>query len=113
MQSAKQFILDIIEAPERHQDHAKRQVLTYIDRTSFSLFDVQFPSTYRSVGQFRYSAAVVMNLAYGRRTKSSDDPVVKAVTRCLTRLGNAVRPGYWKVDVYPLLKSAVIQLRLE
>ena len=46
-----------------------------------------------------------MALAYGRDTKSSDDPVVKAVIRCLTRLGNAVRPGFWKVDTYPLLRS--------
>jgi len=29
---------------------------------------------------------------------------VKAVIRCLTRLGNAVRPGLWKVDTYPFLR---------
>jgi hypothetical protein len=45
-----------------------------------------------------------MALAYGRETKSSDDPVVKAVIRCLTRLGNAVRPGHWRVDTYPFLR---------
>jgi len=36
---------------------------------------------------------------------SSDDPVVKAVIRCLTRLGNAIRPGFWKVDTYPFFRS--------
>ncbi|KAF8148666.1 cytochrome P450 [Crassisporium funariophilum] len=75
MRSARQHILDIIEMPDRHQDHAKR-----------------------------YSASVVMALAYGKNPKTYDDPDVVAVNRCLTRLGNTLRPGVWKVDVYPFLR---------
>ncbi|KAF8186770.1 cytochrome P450 [Pholiota molesta] len=75
MKNARRHILDIIETPERHQDHAKR-----------------------------YSAAVVMALAYGKNPKSYDDPEVVAVNRCLTRLGNTLRPGVWKVEAYPFLR---------
>jgi len=75
MRSARQHILDIAEEPDRHQDHAKR-----------------------------YAAAVVMALAYGKVPKSCDDPVVIAVNRCLTRLGNNLRPGLWKVDHWPILR---------
>ncbi|KAI4524834.1 cytochrome P450 [Schizophyllum commune] len=75
MAMAKQHLLDIVDDPERHQDHAKR-----------------------------YAAAVVMVLAYGKVPKGFDDPEVQAVNRCLTRLGVSLRPGVWKVDVYPWLR---------
>ncbi|TFK23725.1 cytochrome P450 [Coprinopsis marcescibilis] len=75
MSKARQHIIDLIEDPEQHQDHAKR-----------------------------YSASVVMALAYGRHPKSYHDPDVQAVNRCLTRLGNTLRPGVWRVDVYPFLR---------
>ncbi|KAF9482981.1 cytochrome P450 [Pholiota conissans] len=75
MKNARQQILDLIEQPENHQDHAKR-----------------------------YSAAVVMALAYGKNVKSYEDPEVVSVNRCLTRLGNALRPGIWKVEAYPFLR---------
>ncbi|KAM6497593.1 cytochrome P450 [Amanita muscaria] len=75
MDRAKQHILDIIEDPIKHQDHAKR-----------------------------YSASVVMVLAYGQWPKGRDDPDIGQVNDCLTRLGNNMRPGYWKVDFYPFLK---------
>ncbi|KAJ3505865.1 hypothetical protein NLJ89_g7189 [Agrocybe chaxingu] len=73
--NAKQHILDVIDNPDRHQDHAKR-----------------------------YSASVVMALAYGRHPKCYEDPDVQSVNRCLTRLGVTLRPGIWKVDAYPFLK---------
>ncbi|KAF8797498.1 cytochrome P450 [Phlegmacium glaucopus] len=75
MRHARQHILDIIDGPDKHQDHAKR-----------------------------YSASVVMALAYGQNPKSYEDPDIQAVNRCLTRLGNTLRPGVWKVDVYPFLR---------
>ncbi|PPQ95023.1 hypothetical protein CVT25_000486 [Psilocybe cyanescens] len=75
MRNAKQHIIDIINEPHRHQDHAKR-----------------------------YSASVVMALAYGKNPKSYEDPDIQAVNRCLTRLGNNLRPGMWKVDAYPILR---------
>lgn len=52
----------------------------------------------------RYAAAVVMALAYGKIPKSYFDPVVLAVNRCLTRLGNNLRPGLWRVDDWPILR---------
>lgn len=75
MKHARQHMIDLLEDPSRHQDHAKR-----------------------------YSASVVMALAYGRDPKSYDDPDIAAVNRCLTRLGNNLRPGLWRVDVYPILR---------
>ncbi|PPQ96503.1 hypothetical protein CVT26_010438 [Gymnopilus dilepis] len=73
--NARQHMLDLIATPERHQDHAKR-----------------------------YSAAVVMTLAYGKNAQIHDDPDIIAVNRCLTTLGNNLRPGLWKVDAYPFLR---------
>ncbi|KIM47190.1 hypothetical protein M413DRAFT_440696 [Hebeloma cylindrosporum] len=75
MRNARQHIFDIIEHPEKHQDHAKR-----------------------------YSASVVMSIGYGKESKSYEDPDIQAVNRCLTRLGNTLRPGVWKVDAYPFLR---------
>ncbi|KDR69933.1 hypothetical protein GALMADRAFT_255243 [Galerina marginata CBS 339.88] len=75
MRNARQHILDIIDMPDKHQDHAKR-----------------------------YSASVVMALAYGKNPKTYDDPDIQAVNRCLTRLGNNLRPGLWKVEAYPFLR---------
>ncbi|KAF9254961.1 cytochrome P450 [Marasmius fiardii PR-910] len=75
MKTARQHILDICENPARHQDHAKR-----------------------------YAAAVVMALAYGKIPATYEDPEIRAVNRCLERLGRALRPGAWKVDTYPFLR---------
>lgn len=75
MKYARQHIIDLIEDPSQHQEHAKR-----------------------------YSASVVMALAYGKDPKSHNDPDIVAVNECLTRLGNNLRPGLWKVDVFPFLK---------
>ncbi|KAG5640716.1 hypothetical protein DXG03_007437 [Asterophora parasitica] len=75
MRTAKQHILDIIDDPEIHQEHAKR-----------------------------YSATVVMALAYGKAAGKHDDPDVQAVNRCLVRLGENLRPGLWQVDNYPILR---------
>ena len=47
-----------------------------------------------------------MALAYGKNPKSYEDPDILAVNRCLTRLGNTLRPGVWKVDVFPFLRLA-------
>ncbi|KAK0497939.1 cytochrome P450 [Armillaria luteobubalina] len=76
MKTARQNMLDIIQDPERHQDHAKR-----------------------------YAAAVVMALAYGKVPPSYEDPEVQSVNRCLTRLGLTMRAGAWRVDIFPLLKG--------
>ncbi|KAJ2917541.1 hypothetical protein MD484_g2847, partial [Candolleomyces efflorescens] len=85
MKHARQHMLDLLEDPEDHQTHAKR------------FFD-NFAS------HVRYSASVVMSLAYGKDPKGRDDPNIDAVNRCLTRLGHALRPGLWRVDVYPFLR---------
>ncbi|KAF8922451.1 cytochrome P450 [Mucidula mucida] len=66
---------DLVRNPSRHQDHAKR-----------------------------YAAGVVMALTYGKVPESFEDPEVQSVNRCLTRLGLAMRPGAWKVDVFPFLR---------
>jgi len=63
-----------------------------------------FTSTRHQDHARRYAAAVVMALAYGKVPLSYEDPEVQAVNRCLTRLGYAMRPGAWKVDIFPFLK---------
>uniref|UniRef100_A0A0W0F7D6 Putative cytochrome P450 n=1 Tax=Moniliophthora roreri TaxID=221103 RepID=A0A0W0F7D6_MONRR len=97
MKTARQHMLDIVEDPDRHQDHAKRLApLSYLyPRLAVHPYPVE---------NIRYSASVVMALAYGKIPKSYEDPEVQAVNRCLTRLGFTMRPGAWKVDVYPFLR---------
>lgn len=53
-----------------------------------------------------------MALAYGKVPGSFEDPDVVEVNRCLTRLGIALRPGVWRVDVYPFLRSVFRSMRL-
>ncbi|KAE9405427.1 cytochrome P450 [Gymnopus androsaceus JB14] len=86
-QTARQHMLDIIDehntkssetrsfTSTRHQDHARR-----------------------------YAATVVMALAYGEVPLGYEDPAIQALNRCLTRIGYNMRPGAWKVDVFPFLK---------
>ncbi|KAG6901116.1 hypothetical protein C0995_000448 [Termitomyces sp. Mi166 len=75
MSNAHTHILDILDSPEIHQEHAKR-----------------------------YAASVVMALAYGEKAGGHDDPDVQAVNRCFNRLGVDLRLGLSKVDVFPLLR---------
>ncbi|KAF5376907.1 hypothetical protein D9615_007352 [Tricholomella constricta] len=83
MRTAKQHILDILDDPDIHQEHAKR-----------------------------YSASVVMALAYGKAAGKHDDPDVIAVNRCLVRLGENLRPGLWQVDHYPILRYVTITITI-
>ncbi|KAG6875605.1 hypothetical protein C0993_008333 [Termitomyces sp. T159_Od127] len=71
MSNARTQILDILDDPDIHQKHEKR-----------------------------YSASVVMALAYGKKAGGHDDPDVRAVNRCLVRLGVNLRPGLWKIPGY-------------
>lgn len=38
------------------------------------------------------------------RVESYQDQSVQSIRRCMTRLAQSFRPGYWKVDVYPFLR---------
>ncbi|KAI0770000.1 cytochrome P450 [Fomes fomentarius] len=76
MYNARNFILDILDDPDRHIEHARR-----------------------------YAASVVMSLTYGKMTPTSySDSEVLAINKCAARLGNALRPGAYLVDSYPFLK---------
>ncbi|KAJ7111300.1 cytochrome P450 [Mycena epipterygia] len=70
-----QHILDIIEDPAHHLEHAKR-----------------------------YSASVVLTTTYGKSTTSYQDPLIAAITRCLRVITMASAPGAWKVDAFPFLR---------
>ncbi|KAF9069856.1 cytochrome P450 [Rhodocollybia butyracea] len=89
-QTARQLMLDIID--ERN------------DKTHTGSGTAASVSTRHQDHARRYAAAVVMALAYGKVPQGCEDPEVQAVNRCLTRLGYAMRPGAWKVDVLPFLK---------
>ncbi|TFK68367.1 cytochrome P450 [Pluteus cervinus] len=74
--SSQNYVLDILKRPEAHQDHAKK-----------------------------YAASVVLTLAYGKTTPTSySDPEVQRINECLSRLGDALRPGAYRVDTIPLLR---------
>ena len=46
-----------------------------------------------------------MSITYGKTTPTAySDPEVLAVNRCLSRLGQVMRPGAYLVDTYPILK---------
>jgi hypothetical protein len=101
MRNARQHILDIIDVPDKHQEHAKR----FVTKKNYT-----HPPKSCLLRQFllvRYSASVVMAVAYGKNPKSYEDPDILAVNRCLARLGNALRPGVWKVDVFPFLRLGI------
>ncbi|KAG1896365.1 cytochrome P450 [Suillus fuscotomentosus] len=73
---AKNLVLDVLNDPKNHQGHA-----------------------------MRYSASVVMSFTYGKTTPTSyADPEVVAVNKALARFGQAIRPGAYLVDTYPILR---------
>ncbi|KAF9058911.1 cytochrome P450 [Rhodocollybia butyracea] len=92
-QMSRQHLLDIIDEYEHRASDGGS------DGTSSS-----FVSTKHQQHAKRYAAAVVMSLAYGKVPQRYEDPDIQAVNRCLSRIGHAMRPGAWKVDVVPLLK---------
>ncbi|KAG1812011.1 cytochrome P450 [Suillus variegatus] len=72
---AKNFVLDILNDPKNHQGHA-----------------------------MRYSASVVMSFTYGKITPTSyADPEVVAVNMTLARFSQAIQPGAYLVETYPIL----------
>ena len=96
MRDARQCIFDIIKHPEKHQGHAKK--LPFFNPLPFPLIPHLIII---SVLFYRYSASVVISIGYGKESKPYQDPDIRAVNRCLTRLGNTLWPGVWKVDMYP------------
>ncbi|OSC97213.1 cytochrome P450 [Trametes coccinea BRFM310] len=76
MQNARNFVLDLLDEPDKFIEHAKR-----------------------------YAASVIMSLTYGKMTPTSySDPEVKKINLLVERLGSAMRPGAHLVDSYPFLK---------
>ncbi|KAG1801962.1 cytochrome P450, partial [Suillus variegatus] len=73
---SKNLVLDILNDPKNHQGHA-----------------------------MRYSTSVVMSFTYGKITPTSyTDPEVVAVNKTLGRFHQAIRPGAYLVDTYPILR---------
>ncbi|EIN08589.1 cytochrome P450 [Punctularia strigosozonata HHB-11173 SS5] len=82
-ENAKNLVLDIMQRPDDHINHARR-----------------------------YAASVVMTITYGKTTPTSySDPEVQRVIRCLSRIGQAVTPGRYLVDSYPALRYVPGYLR--
>lgn len=72
---ARRLIQDIYLDPERHQEHAKR-----------------------------YAASTITTITFSRPLASYSDPTVISVNTCLGRLGDAIAPGAYLVDAFPLLR---------
>jgi hypothetical protein len=97
MANAKNIILDILNDPKNHQEHAKRYspFLTHISTS-------RFPNFLRCD---RYAASVIMTMTYGKSTPTSySDYEVIQLNKCLHRLGITGLPGAWLVDSYPILR---------
>ncbi|TBU29936.1 cytochrome P450 [Dichomitus squalens] len=76
LQNARNYVLDILDAPEHHLDHARR-----------------------------YAASVIMSVTYGKTTPTSySDSEVKQINKIAARLGDALRPGAYLIDTYPWLR---------
>ncbi|KAI0754867.1 cytochrome P450 [Daedaleopsis nitida] len=76
MHNARNYILDILDRPEQHIDHARG-----------------------------YAASVIMSVTYGKTTPTSySDPEVLEINKSAARIGDALRPGRYLVDSYPFLK---------
>ncbi|KAG1849245.1 cytochrome P450 [Suillus subluteus] len=74
--NSKILVLDILNDPKNHQRHA-----------------------------MCYAASVVMSFTYGKTTPTSyTDPEIVAVHKSLARFGQAVKPGAYLVDTYPILR---------
>ncbi|KAG1848160.1 cytochrome P450 [Suillus tomentosus] len=73
---AKNVVLDILNDPKNHQRHV-----------------------------MRYSASVIMSFAYGKATSTSyTDPEVVTINKFSARFGQAMKPGAYLVDTYPILR---------
>ncbi|KAG1895267.1 cytochrome P450 [Suillus fuscotomentosus] len=73
---AKNLVLDILNDPKNHQRHA-----------------------------MRYSASVIMPFAYGKITPTSyTDPEVVSINMFSACFGQAMKPGAYLVDAYPILR---------
>ncbi|KAI1790162.1 cytochrome P450 [Ganoderma leucocontextum] len=89
MQHARSYVLDILDIPEQHLTHAKRQ----IGRRLFLLI------------RPRFAASVIMSVTYGKTTPTSySDPEVQQINKGTARLGDTLRPGAYLIESYPWLR---------
>jgi len=76
LKNAKRYVLDILEDPEHHLDHARR-----------------------------YAASFIMEVTYGKTTPTSySDPVVKSINRFVRNFAQARLPGAYLVESFPFLR---------
>ncbi|KAM5534989.1 hypothetical protein V8D89_011362 [Ganoderma adspersum] len=76
MKHARNYVLDILDAPEQHLTHAKR-----------------------------FAASVIMSVTYGKTTPTSySDPEVQQINKGTARLGDTLRPGAYLIESYPWLR---------
>lgn len=76
MRYAKKLVSSIARDPEHHQDHTRS-----------------------------YAASVIITLTYGKQTPSTySDPEVKKINKAARNLGEAIRPGAYLVDAFPILR---------
>ncbi|KAH7904596.1 cytochrome P450 [Hygrophoropsis aurantiaca] len=76
MESAQVVILDILDDPKRHQDHARR-----------------------------YAASVILRVTYGKTTPTSiNDPEIRRIQNISRHFQAAISPGAYLVGRFPLLR---------
>jgi hypothetical protein len=92
--NAMQLVLDILDDPEGHMEHAKRCVCL---RDSLLLFQTQLG--------LRFSSSVILSLGYGRPSPGfKNDPDVKEAATGLARFSQCLRPDSYLVNKYPWLQ---------
>ncbi|KAH0838823.1 cytochrome P450 [Lanmaoa asiatica] len=95
VENARNVITDILNDPKNHRVHVQRRVHIWL------IEDLP-----ESTGNLcRYAASVILRLAYGKSTPSSnDDPEVVRIHQVMKHFQHAMRPGAFLVDRIPLLK---------
>jgi cytochrome P450 len=70
---------------------------------------MQNPADFMSINR-RYSASVIMQITYGYRIPSWDDPLIKRIYGVIDRFTVNTAPGAWAIDSFPALAALPQQL---
>ncbi|KAK0472150.1 cytochrome P450 [Armillaria novae-zelandiae] len=83
LRNAKNLILDLLDNPSDHINHARR-----------------------------YAASVIMTLTYGKTTTTSySDPEIQLINKNTVQVARSMTPGAYLVDSFPVLRYIPIYLR--
>jgi hypothetical protein len=93
-ENAGSFVLDVLNDPKNHQQHAERYVLTK-----------SYCDWFMGLGISRFAASITLRVTYGKSTPTVfTDPEVVRIYKVLEHFQIALRPGAYVVDRVPFLR---------